>query len=139
MFSKVSIHLPFLILAFLLYFFPSFGQTVESEEAFVIIEAMPAFKKGDLNKFLEKEIDYPEDAKANKIQGKVIVSFVVDEKGKVVDAKIIKGLGYGCDEEALNAIQATSGFWDPGKSGGRPVKVRQILPVKFALPLLPDK
>lgn len=105
----------------------------QEKDWFTFVEVNAEFTKGDLNTFLQKQMDYPEDAKERKIQGKVFVSFVVDTVGKVSEIKVVKGLGYGCDEEAQNAIAATSGFWIPARNKEKKVKVKMVLPVEFSL------
>ena len=69
---------------------------------------------------------------ANQTQGLVFASFVVDEAGRVVNPKIVRGLGDGCDEELLRVLRHTSGSWKPGLQAGKAVKVKMVLPVRFA-------
>ena len=66
------------------------------------------------------------------IEGKVFVQFVVDKDGNLTNVQAIKGIGAGCDEEAVRVI-AKAKRWSPGKQRGRPVKVRMILPITFKL------
>ena len=66
------------------------------------------------------------------IEGKVYVQFVVDKDGTLTDVKALKGIGAGCDEEAVRVIQEAP-KWKPGKQRGRPVKVRMVLPIIFKL------
>jgi TonB family protein len=96
-------------------------------------DVLPVFKKGDLEKYLQKNLEYPEDARNWKIQGKVFVTFVVDSTGKLLGTKLLKRIGYGCDEEALDLINETSGKWIPGTTGGKKVRVRMTVPVVFSL------
>lgn len=96
-------------------------------------EVAPKLKKGNLTDFIADQIEYPEEARHQMVQGRVIVSFLVDTLGKIKEAKIVKSLGYGCDEEALNAVMATSGLWIPGKTSGKKVIAKMTVPVVFAL------
>jgi protein TonB len=66
------------------------------------------------------------------VEGKVFVQFVVDKDGTLTDIKAVKGIGAGCDEEAVRVLKAAP-KWKPGKQRGRPVKVRMILPITFKL------
>ncbi len=78
------------------------------------------------------DIEYPEVAKKAGIEGKVFVEFIVDEEGNVSDASVKKGIGAGCDEEALRALTATR--FQPGIKDGKPVKVKMVMPFTFKLP-----
>jgi protein TonB len=114
-----------------------FDEPVEeevAEEIFTIVEDQPA-PKGGMAAFYEyvgKKLKYPAQARRMGIEGKVFVEFVVDKDGSITDVKAIKGIGAGCDEEAIRVIQ-TAPKWNPGKQRGRPVKVRMILPITFKL------
>ena len=107
----------------------------EPTPVFLVVEQLPAFIGGEIayKEFFSKNITYPELAKLNMIEGTVYVQFVVDEKGNVSDIKVIRGIGYGCDEEAIRVCKLTSGKWNPGKSNGKSVKVTFNLPIKFSL------
>jgi protein TonB len=85
-----------------------------------------------LTKYLSENIKYPEQAKKDKIQGKVYISFVVEKDGSVADAKVLRGIGGGCDEEALRVVNAMP-KWTPGKMRNTPVRVQFNLPVVFKL------
>jgi len=82
-------------------------------------------------KTLIKNMKYPRQAARVNIAGKVFVGFVINENGVPQDLSIIKGIGYGCDEEAMRVVALTK--WNPGKQRGRPVKVRMVQPVVFSL------
>ena len=109
-------------------------QAGNEAEIFAVVEEMPAFPGGDakLLEFLYSEIKYPSMALENRIQGLVVVQFVIDEQGKITNPTITRGIGGGCDEEALRVVQSMP-KWKPGKQRGRPVKVRYNLPVRFQL------
>ncbi|KAF5038414.1 hypothetical protein DSECCO2_554550 [anaerobic digester metagenome] len=97
-----------------------------------IIEVAPEFPGGTvaLMKFIRKNTRYPKEAKKNNIKGTVYASFVINETGKVSNAKILKGLGYGCDEEALRIIGLMPN-WIPAQTKGKPVQVEFNLPIRF--------
>jgi protein TonB len=80
---------------------------------------------------IQQKVTYTEIAKRIGLEGKVIVEAVVDENGNVIDAKVLKGLGGGLDEESLHAVQMTK--FSPGLQRGKPVRVRIKIPVKFVL------
>ncbi|MGA0557119.1 TonB family protein [Larkinella sp. VNQ87] len=98
-------------------------------------EINPEFKGGmsALGQFLASNIRYPSDAARAKVQGKVIVSFVVGKEGTVENAKVVKGIGYGADEEALRVVKATSGKWKPGVHRGQAIRVKYMMPINFAI------
>lgn len=114
-----------------------FDEPVEeevAEEIFTIVEDQPQ-PKGGMAAFYEyigKKLKYPAQARRMGIEGKVFVEFVVDKDGTITSVKAIKGIGAGCDEEAIRVIQS-SPKWNAGKQRGRPVKVRMILPITFKL------
>lgn len=102
------------------------------EEVFTVIEetarpvgGMPAFYN-----YVKKELKYPKEAKRKGIEGKVFVQFVINKDGSISDIKVIQGLGYGCDEEAIRIV-SISPNWVPGNQRGKPVKQRYTLPIIF--------
>lgn len=101
----------------------------EEEQIFVVVEQMPELIGGLAS--VQKLITYPEMAIKAGIEGKVIVQFIIDEEGNVVDPFVIRGIGGGCDEEALKA--ASKAKFIPGRQRGRPVMVRFSLPITFHL------
>ncbi len=80
---------------------------------------------------LQREIRYPEIARHDGIEGRVILQFIVDEQGRVNEPKVIRGIGSGCDKEALRVLQTVR--YRPGMQRGKPVKVKMSLPVMFKL------
>lgn len=105
-------------------------KVVEEEPVyFVAVEEMPEPIGGIAE--IQKKIIYPEIAKRAGVEGKVYVLAFVDESGTVTDAKIIKGIGAGCDEAALDAVKKTK--FKPGKQRGKAVKVQVSIPVVFKL------
>jgi protein TonB len=111
-------------------------QVVEENpnQIFTAVEQQPVFPGGDagFNKYLSKNIRYPAIARENNVQGRVIVQFVVERDGSLTDIKVVRGIGSGCDEEAMRALKA-SPKWKPGIQNGRPVRVQYSVPVAFAL------
>lgn len=104
----------------------------EDEELFTAVEEMPSFPEGDAQAFFARNIRYPQRALNKEIQGKIFVSFIVKNDGTISDPEILKGLGFGLDEEVLRVVKMMP-KWNPGKQGGRPVKVKIIQPVIFKI------
>lgn len=106
-----------------------------SNTEYVIVQDMPEFEGGNaaLLSFVAKNIVYPTLAREIGQEGTVFVSFVVNENGMVEGAKILKGIGYGCDEEVLRVINKLPKWKKVGRQDGKPVKVRFNIPVAFKL------
>lgn len=109
-------------------------EVVEEAPIFTVVESMPEFKGGmpELYKYLGNNIKYPVMAKESGIQGKVYVTFVVERDGSITDVRVLRGIGGGCDEEAVRVVQDMPN-WTPGKQRGKPVRVQYNLPVRFTL------
>lgn len=107
---------------------------ITPDETYVVVEQMPEYPGGDapLLKFLKNNIRYPEGAKTDKAEGRVIVRFVINTKGNVEDAVVLKGVHPLLDAEALRIVNLLSGFL-PGAQGGKPVNVWYMVPVNFSL------
>ncbi|KAF0237128.1 MAG: periplasmic protein [Prolixibacteraceae bacterium] len=104
------------------------------------VEEMPEYQ-GGINALMSEiasGINYPDEAKKNGIQGKVFVSFVIDEKGKVTNAKIERGVEPSLDKESLRVVNELK-TWIPGKEKGKVVKVAYTIPINYALNGKPDK
>lgn len=101
---------------------------------FTVVEEMPKYPGGldAMYKFFGENIKYPEAAKKNGVSGKVYVQFVVMKDGTPKDFKVLRGIGAGCDEEALRVMKLMP-KWEPGKQRGKPVNVQYNLPIKFTL------
>jgi len=108
-------------------------ETEDSENTFILVESMPEFTGGQkaLDAFLVSNLRYPKSAKDAGITGKVYVGFLIDKAGNVTNVKVLRGIGGGCDEEAVRVIKLTSGKWKPGKQQGKPVKVTMTIPIQF--------
>lgn len=109
-------------------------EEIVEAEIFQIVEAMPDFPGGDAARmsFLRDNIKYPQIARESGIQGTVYVTFVVEKDGRVTDIRVLRGIGGGCDEEAVRVIKAMP-RWQPGKQRGKPVRVQFNMPIKFTL------
>jgi periplasmic protein TonB len=109
-------------------------QEEAPQQVFVVVEEMPSFPGGDaeLMKFIAENIQYPEIAKENNIQGKVIMRFCVTYKGTVDQVSVARGVDPSLDEEAIRVVKMLPLF-KPGKQGGKPVNVWYSLPISFQL------
>lgn len=106
----------------------------ETMEPFLVVEQMPDFPggEGELYKYLQEHTKFPAMARESGITGTVYIRFIVDKKGKISNVTLLRGIGGGCDEEAIRVVQ-TMPDWKPGKQNGMPVPVYFTLPVKFTL------
>ena len=109
-------------------------EQIEEQEIFTIVESMPEFPGGDeaRMKFLLENIKYPQIARESGIQGVVYVTFVVEPDGSITNVKVIRGIGGGCDEEAVRVVKMMP-KWIPGNQRGKPVRVQFNMPIKFTL------
>lgn len=110
---------------------------VEDEENNLILtfaEKMPEFKGGlkSLYEFLSKNIKYPSLALTEKIEGKVVLQFIVDSKGYVNKIEVLKAIGGGCEQEAIRVINLMP-KWNPGLQNGKAVAVKYTLPIAFQI------
>lgn len=105
------------------------GKSINESEYFVAVEQMPSPIGGI--KAIQEKIVYPEAAKNAGIEGKVYILAFIDEEGNVDNTKIIKGIGGGCDDAAIDAVLKTK--FIPGKQRGKPVKVQVSIPIMFKL------
>ncbi|HNW90581.1 MAG TPA: TonB family protein [Bacteroidales bacterium] len=108
-------------------------EVIESP-IYTVVEVMPSYPGGEeaRMKFLAHNINYPQMAKESGIQGTVYVTFVITEAGKVSDVKVLRGIGGGCDEEAIRVTKLMP-TWIPGTQSGKPVRVQFNMPVRFLL------
>jgi protein TonB len=109
-------------------------EDVDAAEPFVVVEEMPMFPGGEkaLLDYIGEHTQYPEVAKENNIQGKVIVRFCVTSKGGVDKVEILKGVDPELDKEAIRVVKTLPTF-KPGKQGGKPVPVWYMVPINFTL------
>ena len=109
-------------------------EEVEEQQIFQVVEEMPEFPggMGECMKFLAKNIKYPTIAQENGVQGRVIVQFVVNRDGSIVDPVVMRGVDPHLDKEALRVIGMMP-KWKPGKQRGKEVRVKYTVPVMFRL------
>jgi periplasmic protein TonB len=105
-----------------------------AEEIFTIVEQQPAPVGGmaTFYKYISETLRYPTRAARQGIEGRVFVQFVVERDGSLTDVQVVRGIGGGCDEEAIRVVQSAP-KWEPGRQRGRPVRVRMVLPILFQL------
>jgi len=98
------------------------------------VELAPEFQGGQtaLGRYLGSRLRYPAGARQNKIQGKVYIGFIVEKNGSLADFKVVRGIGAGCDEEAIRVLKS-SPAWRPGMANGKPVRTSYVLPITFML------
>ena len=110
------------------------GATANADTVYTIVDQMPQFPGGEqaLMDFVSKNVKYPEEAKNKNIAGRVFVSFVVEKDGSINEVKVLRGIGGGCDEEAVRVIKSMP-KWKPGKQKGQPVRVNFQMPFVFKL------
>ena len=106
----------------------------EVDEIFTIVEDQPEFPGGmqAFYNYIGGQMNYPSQARRMGIEGRVYVEFIVDTDGSVTNVRAVKGIGAGCDEEAVRVMQNLPKF-SPGKQRGIPVKVKMVLPIYFKL------
>ena len=109
-------------------------EETTTDEIFTVVENMPQFPGGDaaLLGYISKSVKYPAIAQENGIQGRVIISFVIEKDGLVADATVVRGVDSALDKEALRVVNNMP-KWKPGEQRGKPVRVNYTLPVTFLL------
>ena len=106
----------------------------DNDTIYNVVEEMPEFPGGveAMIHYVGDNVKYPEEAKDKEIQGRVFISFVIEKDGSVNEVKVMRGIGGGCDEEAVRVIKAMP-KWKPGKQEGKPVRVNYMMPINFKL------
>jgi TonB family protein len=109
-----------------------YPEEIDKEGPFVNVDVMPHFPGGELAlyRFLSRQIRYPAEASRKRIEGKVIVRFVIEKDGTISQPVVVKGIGHGCDEEAIRIIQKMP-RWQPGQKDQQVVSVYSSLAVNF--------
>ena len=109
-------------------------EEVKEEKIFDVVEQMPDFPGGmsALMQYLSKNIKYPVVAEENGIQGRVIVTFVVEKNGSITDVQVVKSVDPSLDKEAVRVVKSMPN-WIPGKQNGQSVNVKYTVPVMFKL------
>lgn len=110
------------------------APVVEVEEIYDVVEESAEFPGGmqKMYEFIAKNLVYPAMARESNVQGKVFVNFVVGKDGSISEVKVLRGIGSGCDEEAMRVVKMMP-KWQPAKNMGKPVKARFTLPINFKL------
>ena len=103
----------------------------EADDNAFILPAFPEGKKA-LFRYIAHNLNYPDLAKENGVEGVVIVQFYIDEEGKITNASVDKGIGFGCDKAALEVVQNMP-YWAPARFKGKNIAKRMKLPITFAL------
>ncbi|MDQ3143052.1 MAG: energy transducer TonB [Bacteroidota bacterium] len=113
---------------------PVVEEAPKEEVPFTYVEQMPEFPNGQaaLLKYIQSNLKYPAIARENGIEGTVVVQFVVTKDGDIQKVTVARGIGGGCDEEALRVVRSMPN-WRPGKHNGRAVPVSFTLPIRFKL------
>jgi protein TonB len=106
----------------------------DPHQVFLVVEetAAPLGGLSAFYEFVKSNMKYPAPAKRMDIEGRVFVQFIVEKDGSITDVQTVKGIGGGCDEEAVRVVQS-SPKWKPAKQRGRPVRQRMVLPITFIL------
>lgn len=106
----------------------------KADVIFDVVETMPSPQGGmeAWNKYLSGNLKYPTQARRMGIEGTVYVVFVVNTDGSIQDVEVLRGIGGGCDEEAMRVVKNAPN-WQPGKQRGKPVRVKMRLPIRFKL------
>lgn len=101
---------------------------------FTVVEKQPEFPGGRqaLENYLLVNVRYPPEAKKAGVKGRVFTSYIVEPDGQITNVHLLKGLGFGCDEEAIRVVNAMP-KWAPGSQSGRPLRVKYNLPVLFGV------
>ena len=110
------------------------NKKTSNDKVFEKVEDMPEFPGGEqaMMDFVGKNVQYPKEAMEKEISGRVLVGFIVEKDGSVNEVKIVRGIGGGCDEEAVRVVKAMP-KWKPGKEKGKPVRVSYMMPFTFKL------
>ena len=114
---------------------PEMGEVGNPEhEVYQIVEQMPQFPNGEeaMMQYIAEQVKYPAEAKKADAQGRVFVGFIVEPDGGLSDFKVLRGIGHGCDEEALRVVKSMP-KWKPGMQRGKAVRVQYLVPVNFKL------
>ena len=109
-------------------------EDYSKQKVYDIVDVMPIYPDGDheLMEFIAANVDYPKEAIEKGIEGRVFVKFIVEPDGSISNASIVRGIGYGCDEEAIRVIESMPA-WEPGRKNGKVVRVSMTAPVSFNL------
>jgi periplasmic protein TonB len=109
-------------------------EEIVEDVIFTVVEDQPGFPGGEEARirYLTENLRYPQMAREAGIQGTVFVTFVVERDGSVTDVRVLRGIGGGCDEEAVRVVRNMP-RWTPGRQRGQPVRVQFNMPIRFVL------
>jgi len=109
-------------------------EAIDEEVIFIVVEEQASFPGGEEARlrFLQENLRYPVMAREAGIQGTVFITFVVERNGSITDVRILRGIGGGCDEEAIRVVREMP-RWNPGRQRGQPVRVQFTMPIRFVL------
>lgn len=111
----------------------TYGEEDTGEaEIFQVVEDMPTFPHGSVQKWIAQNVKYPVIARENGIQGKVYVQFVIEKDGSITDVKVVRGVDSSLDKEAVRVVSMMP-KWKPGRQRNKPVRVSYTLPINFQL------
>ena len=108
------------------------GEDTGEAEVFVVVENMPEFPEGNVQRWISKHVKYPQLAQENGIQGKVFIQFVIEKDGSISDVKVLRGVDSSLDQEAVRVVKSMP-KWKPGMQRKKPVRVSYTLPINFQL------
>jgi len=108
-------------------------DSIQNEKTYLKVEEMPYFPGGEkaLKKYISKNLSYPKQEKESKVSGKVYVSFIIEKDGSITDIKVLRGLKYYFDKEAIRLVRNMPN-WIPGIQSGEKAKVQYVLPIEFS-------
>jgi TonB family protein len=129
----LALHVGLLFVVSVSQCFAQRSDSLTNEPVFTVVEKHPEFTGGmrAFGEYLTANVHYPETARASRIEGKVFVNFIVRKDGRITDVGVLKGLGFGCDEEAIRVISSMPN-WKPGSQSGQPVNVKYNVVVPFS-------
>lgn len=113
---------------------PMEEEEKEEDKVFVVVEDQPQFPGGEKarKQYLANNVEYPQLARESGIEGTVYVSFVVEKDGSITDVRVLRGIGGGCDKEAVRVVKDMP-KWKSGKQRGKAVRVKFQMPIRFTL------
>lgn len=110
------------------------SQKEQQDEVFSVVEQMPSFPGGDMAmmEFLRDNMKYPADAEKQKVEGRVVVQFIVEKDGSLSHVNVLRSAFPSLDEEAVRVVESMP-RWEPGIQKGHPVRVKYVIPITFKL------
>lgn len=132
--KNVSLKVALMMFVLLFSFMTSTAQTKKNDMLFSVVEVMPQYPGGQIAmmKYIMENMKYPEQAMKKGIQGRVVVSFIVEKDGRVSNVRLLRSVESSLDKEAVRVVKSMP-KWSPGKQNGKPVRVRFNVPVMFKL------